>query len=78
MRNRSGKEKILIVLGLILAGVIIWYNTSVYYAHKTGRLTEGWYLISLLLPMFVLAINFLIAEKLGKMTKIRKTKMNNE
>jgi hypothetical protein len=78
LRNRSGKEKFLILLGLILAGMTIWYNISVYYAHKTGRLAEGWYLISLLLPLFVLVANFLIAEKLGKTTKTRKVKVNNE
>lgn len=59
-------ETILKILGLILAGVIIWYNTNVYYAYKTGKLTEEWYLIFLIFPLLVLIMNFLIAKKLNK------------
>jgi len=57
--------KILVtILGLILAGVILWYNTSVYYAYETGKLTSEWYLIFLLIPLIqLLIINYLYYKK---------------
>lgn len=57
--------KILItIFFLILVGAIFWYNTNVYYAHEEGKLTTGWYLIFLLVPLsHLLIINYFITKR---------------
>jgi cytochrome c biogenesis protein CcdA len=53
------KKMILNILFLVLAVVIIFYNAGMYFAHIEGKLSIGWYFISIIVPLIVLIAGYL-------------------
>lgn len=60
------EKRLLRLLSLALTGVIIFYNTDMYFAHREGKISEGWYLISVILPLVVLITGYFKIKELER------------
>jgi len=60
------EKRLLSFLFLDLAAVIIFYNDHMYFAHREGKISEGWYLISVILPLVVLISGYFKIKELER------------
>jgi len=60
------EKRLLRLLFLALTGVIIFYNTDMYFAHREGKISEVWYLISVILPLIVMIVGYLKIKELER------------
>jgi len=60
------ENRLLGLLFLALTGVMIFYNTDMYLAHREGKISEGWYLISVILPLVVLISGYFKIKELER------------
>ena len=60
------EKRLLRLLFLALTGVIIFYNIDMYFAHREGKISEVWYLISVILPLIVMIVGYLKIKELER------------
>lgn len=60
------EKRLLSLLFLTLTGVIIFYNIDMYFAHREGKISEGRYLISVILPLIVIIAGYFKIKELER------------